>query len=228
MATLLPHAGTSESALLRDVPAGTYAIESADEVPARVSVTLDRDFPPEWSWTIDATGHRWRREIHLSVNTRTMGVSVDELAAAAGEGGFVLRPVSLDGSGQPTRASALQIARCGSAIVYLVDGRGYMESGGLWIAGGSSAEFVLEPDERVEIRLFIRNTPKPNLVTLEGQGWREYVSLRPSEERLVELPAEFGSRTVSVRVSSANGARPIDFEPGSMDTRTLGVWIEPR
>jgi hypothetical protein len=103
-----------------------------------------------------------------------------------------------------------------------------MEPSGTWVAGGASADFVIEPDRPQQIRLFVRNPPVDNLVTLEGADWREYLVLRPGEERLVDLPVPPDSREVFLRITSARGARPTQFERGSADARFLGCWIETR
>ena len=69
-----------------------------------------------------------------------------------------------------------------------------------------------------------------NLVTLEGDGWRQSLALAPGEERFVPLPFPVSSSSgaMRLRVTAAHGARPTAFEPGSTDTRFLGCWIETR
>ena len=108
-------------------------------------------------------------------------------------------------------------------------GPAFMEPGGTWIEGGRSADFVISPDAGAVVRLLVRNPPVANLITLEGNGWREFLVLAPGEERLVTLPFAGGpSGAIRLRVTAAHGARPTEFEPGSTDTRFLGCWIETR
>jgi hypothetical protein len=117
------------------------------------------------------------------------------------------------------------VRRYGHALVVLLDGDAYMESSGAWVAGGSSARFLVADEDRTP-RLFVRNVPAANPVTLSSGAWREVMVLAPREERAIDLPAG-GARTL-LEVTSAAGARPSDVEPGNGDRRLLGVWIETR
>jgi hypothetical protein len=118
------------------------------------------------------------------------------------------------------------VKRYGPALVVLLDGDAYMEPQGAWIPGNSSARFLLDHAAGQAVRLFVRNAPVANRVTLSSEGWREALTLAPREERLIEVPAS-GARTL-LEVASATGARPSDVEPGNDDRRLLGVWIEIR
>jgi hypothetical protein len=125
-------------------------------------------------------------------------------------------------------AEPLHVVRYGPALVFLMGGRAYVERQGTWVAGGSSADFVISPDDGAQVRAFVRNPPVENQVTLEGHGWRQELVLKPGEERLVTLPISVGTGAVWLRVTAAHGARPTQFEPGSTDARYLGCWIETR
>ncbi len=103
-----------------------------------------------------------------------------------------------------------------------------MEPGGVWVAGSADAQFVVSPDRGAPIRLFIRNIPIDNKVTLESGPWQETLMLRSREERLVEVPSDTSRLGTFLRITASSGARPVDFDPNSDDDRLLGCWIETR
>ena len=119
------------------------------------------------------------------------------------------------------------VKRYGPASVFLIDGAAYMEPSGAWVPGRDDAMFVLEPNGASPVRLFVRNVPVEDHVTLVSGAWRQEMSLSPREERIIDVPAAAQSRVV-LHVASAAGARPVDVEPGSIDRRLLGCWIELR
>lgn len=211
-------------------PAGTYVIEA--RIPhggaGRIDVTLDRQSSPAWSWDLSGARGVWRVEFRLPVSVAAVAIDVDRANGPAIER-MTLRPVELLGSrhrlfdGIPDR-----VTRYGPALVFLMSGHAYMEPAGTWIAGGKSGDFVVEPDAGQPIRLFVRNPPIENQVTLEGDGWRQELALKPGEERFIDVPLASGRAAAWVRVTTARGARPVDFEKGSTDTRLLGCWIETR
>jgi hypothetical protein len=125
-------------------------------------------------------------------------------------------------------AAPLHIARYGRHVVYLMSGDAFIEREGAWVAGGRLAEFLIAPDPGVPIRLFVRNAPVENRVTLESGTWRQELALGPGEERLLDVPVPAGRNGVLLRVTSAAGFRPSDIEEGSRDQRLLGSWIETR
>ncbi len=213
------------------LPAGVYSIEgtgAAATGPTPLTVTVDGEFGPQWTFPIgplaplDTSPAAWRREFSLPVPVRALAIK-----AAAGR--LLVRPVSIAGSNQQLAANFPEhVARYGPAVVFLVKGQGFMEPGGTWIEGGRSADFVISADGAAPVRLLVRNPPVPNVVTLEGDGWRQYFVLAPGEERMTTLPFLPGSRALKVRVTAAHGATPAEFERGSTDTRFLGCWIETR
>src|SRR5436190_7768493 len=215
-------------------PTATYAVEVALSHPGagRVSVTADHTFGPAWTW--DLTGARgfWRREFRLPIATPAMLVDGDAAARPTIER-LTLR--ALDVTPPRDRVSNLDawhVARYGPAVVFLIAGDAYMEQSGAWVAGERSGEFVIAPDVHDgvagSIHLFVRNRPIDNRVTLGAGPWREELTMRPGEERMVDIPIPRGRSAVPLRVTSARGARPTTFEPGSTDTRFLGCWIETR
>jgi hypothetical protein len=135
--------------------------------------------------------------------------------------------VRVDGSRERlTAAQPTHVARYGSALVFLMAGSAEMESGGTWITG--SADFVIARDDRQPLRLDVRNVPVDNHVTIEADGWRQDLAMRPGEARTLDAPFASDRSAIRLRVSAERGARPIDFDKGSADTRLLGVWVEIR
>jgi hypothetical protein len=209
------------------LPAGVYGVEGegGPPGPGPVTVTVDGELGQQWTWSVgplDASPAAWRREFSLPVPVRS-------LAVKAATGRLLVRPVSIAGSNQQLAASFPEhVARYGPAVVFLVGGEGFMEPAGTWVEGGRSADFVISADAATPVRLLVRNPPVSNVVTLEGDGWRQHFVLAPGEERTTTLPFHPGSRALKVRVTAARGARPVEFERGSTDTRFLGCWLETR
>jgi hypothetical protein len=209
------------------VPAGLYAIEGEGRGSDPLTVTVDSEFGPQWKWNLDessgTSSSKWRREFRLPVQAR--GVAV----MAPGASRVTLRPISIAGSrGRIARTEPEHVARYGPAVVFLMGGHAFMERGGTWVEGGRSAEFAISADDGAPVHLLVRNPPVANTVLLEATGWREQLVLAPGEERLIALPRTASSGAVVLRVSAAQGARPTEFERGSVDSRYLGCWIETR
>jgi len=96
------------------------------------------------------------------------------------------------------------------------------------VAGRDEAAFVIVPDAGSMVRLLLRNFAADNVVTIDSAGSQQEYSMKPREERTVEVPVDGGTAAAIVRVKSAAGARPSDLEPGNLDLRRLGVWIQAR
>ena len=219
-----PESRAEPAVALFGLPAGTYAIEGAGgNGSGLVTATIDGEFGPQWSWHVGGSPDAWRREIRLPVPLRALAVS------ARGARHLAVRPVRITGSNhQLAKTEATHIARYGPALVFLMGGHAFMEPGGTWIEGGRSADFVISPDEGAAVKVFVRNPPVANQVTLEGDGWREVLALSPGEERIVTRPVPAESGGLRLRITAAHGARPTEFERGSTDARFLGCWIETR
>jgi hypothetical protein len=213
------------AAALFHLPAGAYTIETTtgSSRSGALMATVDGEFGPQWKWIASGSTETWRQELRLPVPTRALAIE------AAGSRHLVVRPVSIAGSNHRLAdTEPVHVARYGAAVVFLMGGHAFMEPAGTWVEGGRSADFVISPDDGAVVRVFVRSPPVANQVTLEGDGWREYLSLAPGEERSVTLPVSPGSGATRLRVTAAHGARPTEFERGSTDARFLGCWIETR
>jgi hypothetical protein len=211
------------------LPAGSYEIQArfVRSTGGRVTVTMGRDHGPVWAWTLDGVGGWWRQAFSMPAAAGQLAIDADALARTALRD-VTLRATSIPGSRHRLAADeSWHVVRYGPAVMFLISGDAYVEAGGTWIAGGKAAEFVIAPDPGTDIKLFLRNAPVKNRVTLESGSWRQVLALEPREERLLEVPVGPDRTGARLRVACASGARPSDVEH-SDDTRLLGCWIETR
>ena len=211
-------------------PAATYEIEAAvsGSQAMRITATTDREFGPQWSWDLKGVAGVWRQTLTLPLAVGGLAVdasadtnrALDSIAIHAVR---VARGRDLLASDEPVHAT-----RYGPAVVFLLDGHAYTEAGGTWVVGGGFGTFVLSPDPGTPIRLFVRNAPVRNQVTLESAAWRQDLTLEPREERMFDVPFSPGTHAALLRVTTSAGARPSDLDPKSEDRRLLGCWIETR
>lgn len=232
LADLRPPAARADDPLVvvPSAPAATYEIGAtvAHAGAGRLSVALDRTFGPIWSWNLDGANGEWRRQFHLPVPVPAIVLDADGGGRQAIDR-LSVRAVDVVGSlHRIANTEADHVVRYGRIIVFLTGGHAYAERAGTWVAGGASANFVVTTDDREPIHLFVRNPPIENHVTIVADDRRQELTMAPGEERLVEMPMSIDRTTLHLTVSSANGVRPTEFEPGSTDARLLGCWIETR
>ena len=211
-------------------PAGDYefAASLAGAGAGRIGATVDREFGPLWSWDLAGASGVWRATIAVPIDVA--GIRVDADAAARRSiDRLSLRAARIDSAADKiVTAEPVHATRLGPAILFLVGGHAYTERAGTWVAGGDSADFVIAPDQARSLLLFVRNFAIDNRVTLVSGSWRQELTLRPREERLLDLPLDSRRRAIQLTVTSAAGARPSEVEPGNGDSRYLGCWIEVR
>jgi hypothetical protein len=213
-------------------PAATYAIEVVlrHRGAGHVTIAVDRAFDPAWRWDLTDAHTFFRREFRLPVPAAVMLVDADSTARSAIER-VAIRPVMpFSPQQRVTNAEPWHTSRYGTAVVFLMDGgRAYMEPGGIWVGGENFADVVVAPDQpKASVHLLVRNPPVDNEITLDAGVWHQSISFKPGEERTFEIPLPRERAALLVRVTSARGARPAEFEQGSTDTRLLGCWIETR
>jgi hypothetical protein len=151
-----------------------------------------------------------------------------DAAARSALRGIWLQPVLVDES--PAAGAGLRAAsarRYGRMTVYAIAGA-YLEPGGLWTAGGRTAELVVQVDPGQEFGAFsMRAGPATTPVRVRAGAFSLDADLAPGEERLLAIPVSpDGSAFVSIRTS--RGFRPSEADSSSADTRLLGVRLEPR
>ena len=220
----------ADSASMEHLPAGVYEVAGSTIGPSRghLQVKAGRLSAPLADWEAASLGSSWTRQVTIPVAVAELEIEAD---AAAGR---TIRNVSVRALSvsEPQEGlndgEARRGGRYGPAMLFLMGGDAWVEPGGTWIAGRSNAEFVIVPDPQSTARLFVRNGPVDNEVTLQSAAWRENLKLRPGEERLVSLPVERRRPATPLNVTAANGFRPADVDSRSDDQRFLGAWIETR
>jgi hypothetical protein len=209
--------------------AATYRIDAVINSDAgSITAGVDRA-TPLWSWTVPA-GFRgpWRQSITLPVPAWTLRIDGDAATRRAVEALDIHAERVPDPAARTTNDEAGHAARYGSTMLFLLNGSAFVESGGTWVAGRQSAEFAVVPESGPTVHLLLRNFAVDNTVTIDAGGSRQELSMKPREERTLDLPVDRGRQGIVVRVISAAGAKPSDLEPGNLDQRMLGCWIEGR
>ena len=208
-------------------PAGTYIVEATvDGSPGRLIAGLDRVPGPLWSWDLTGTRGPWRQSIVLSVPSLALQIDADAAGRRAISALSIRAERVASGPARFDGLEARRAGRYGPAFVFLVDGSAYMEKAGAWVAGRDEAGFVIVPDAGSMVRLLLRNFAVDNVVTIDGAGSQQEYPMKPREERTVEVPVDGRTGAAIVRVKSAAGARSSDLEPGNLDLRLLGCWIQ--
>jgi hypothetical protein len=219
-------ADRADAIALSDVPAGAYEIESTGGFAARVRIGHDRYMPPIDEW--DAAGTRKVRRLVLPVEIAALRIHVDGPPGGAAATVSLRARQVFGGREAWPDLMAWQAARYGPAVLFQIDGRVDFEPGGVWIRGVQHADFIVAPDPESPIRLFVRSAPIQNHVILESGSWREELTLGPSEERIVSVPADATRIGTAVRVTSLRSVRPSAVDPQSDDRRELGCFIATR
>jgi hypothetical protein len=210
-------------------PAGTYVIEAVVNGDAgRLTAGVDREPGPLWSWDLTGVRGPWRQSVVLPVPALALQIDGDAASRRALSSLSVHAERLAAGPARFSGVEARRAAHYGSATVFLVGGFGFMERAGAWVAGQRDAEFMLFPDSGTTVHLLLRNFAAENAVTLDGSAGRQELLLKPREERTIELAVDRATGAAVVRIKSQGGARPSDVEPGSLDPRMLGCWIEAR
>jgi hypothetical protein len=208
-------------------PAGSYALDlqPAGPGPAPFEIRPLRLEPPVHQGDAAIAAPR---TLSLPVDVPAIIVRGANLAPGT------LRPLHVaDPRERFGRARVRTVRRHHSTVVwFLEDGHAFNEPEGFWVRGGSTAEVVLQPDDvqAAVCRIQVRNGAAGNEVVLEAAGgdWREPMTLAPGEVRNLEVPMDPRRGAALLRITTSTGFRPSEVEPGSTDTRVLGVWVEVR
>lgn len=220
----------SEWSKMVHLPPGIYEITGSvrGSPTGRIRVMTDPDSPAIADWDVASLSTTWKKTVSLPVSVAALQLGVDE-AAKSSLRNVELRAVSV----LPPRdrlasgGEAGHGARYGSAVMFHLSGPVWVEPNGTWIGRGANAKFVIAVDGSERLRLFVRNSPVQNQVTLESGSWYRNLNLAPSEECVIEIPVHEGPGT-PLTVTSLSGFRPSDIDATSQDDRFLGVWIATR
>jgi len=97
------------------------------------------------------------------------------------------------------------------------------------VRGGRGAQVAVAPaDTGRPLQMFLRNAAVANQVRVEIDGIEQVLDLQPREERLWPLPIADHRPGALIRIHAQTGFNPSEVDPGSKDTRFLGVWVEFR
>jgi hypothetical protein len=216
------------------VPAGTYALvlgKPANTAGAAGTATLviGRNAKPVASWNLATDARDEAVRFHLPVDVGSIVIKGDEEAIRSA-GSMSLRAIELvPGPQRLTGDYARRVEPYGPALAYFFGDDAYVEQPGFWVRGGAEARFAamaLQPG--AGLQLFVRNAPVNNRVYLSIDGQTQVLDLKPRQERFVAIPPVSDRRASLIKVHSEAGFRPSQVDPGSTDTRYLGVWIELR
>jgi len=223
----IPRAASASTVHL---PAGIYDVtgSTAGASTGRLRLRTDRVSPPIADWDVASFGTHWKRQVALPVAVAALEIDADAAARRTVRDGSIRAASLVELPRSLEDREAKSGARYGPVVVFLLRGDVWMEPAGIWIAGGSNAEFAIAPDRQSPIHLFLRNGSADNTVTLESAAWRDSFKLGPDEVRMVQLPTDGRSQATPLSVAATNGFRPVDVDPKSADERFLGVWIETR
>ena len=211
------------------VPGGEYELRlaaSSTSASGHARLVIGRVARPNLEWDLATDLPDGRVTFSLPVTVGSLVVVGDMRGAEA----LTLHPMRIwEGSSRLTHDIARRVERYGRTRVFFLDGNSFPETSGFWVKGGRRAQVAAAPDDRiVPLQLFVRNAAAVNQVRVEFDGQAQTLDLRPSEERLLEIPIAAERPGALIDIRSSSGFHPSDVEPDSTDTRYLGVWIEFR
>jgi hypothetical protein len=231
LASALSAGGGQAAATAVHLPAGIYELTGTAAAAASGGLRLKVDHlssTPIASWDVATLRSNWTQQVMLPVAVASLEIDADADARRA------LRDVSLRAVSRSDPQDALagreakDGARYGSLVVFLMRGDAWVEPAGIWVAGGSHADFALAPDRQAPVHLAVRNGPVDNQVTLESGSWRQEMALKPGEERIVLIAPYGRTDGTPLSVAATNGFHPSDGDPKNADERFLGVRLEVR
>ena len=214
-----------------EIPAGRYRLSVAGGVAASGNVTLSigRISLPLRTWNLAGGLPYGAGDFDLPVDAGPMLIYGDAQARRTVDA-IELQPLQvLPERDRAASGSARRAARYRGTFAYFLDDRSFMEPTGFWIAGGAGSRVVVEPETRRDVlRLFVRNAPIENRLTIETEGRSEVIELKPREERMVDVLRTGDRQATAIAFRVDHGFTPALAEPGSADYRLLGCWIEIR
>ena len=213
------------------LPAGRYRLwvdRASGAGPVDVGLVAGRADGPFDSWQIDgAAPGASSREFVLPVGLASIALK-GSMAAHASVREAWLQPLPpAGGAAFFPGVRAASAGRLGAATVFAVRNV-YLEPGGLWTSGGTTAELVVSANpDAGRIDFTMRGGPVPTAVDIEGASAPLQVTLAPGETRTLTIPVR-RDKAALVRIRTDRGFRPASTDPVSRDTRLLGVRLEPK
>jgi hypothetical protein len=210
---------------LNGLPAGRYRV-SLDDPPgsSRLRIRVGTSRRPLLERPIEEAG---ASELRLAVDVAHLAIVVEDPQGRA-VGRPRLEPAEIvPGEARPTRRAAIGAAGYPAAAVFALDRGVDLERNGFWVAGGRTADVVIQPsDPAGSVALRVRNVPVANEISLELGPWRWARAVSPGEEAFVSLPRATGV----LRIGTSSGFRPqtpgdAARPRGRRGGRFLGAWV---
>lgn len=220
--------GLGEDVLLAipRLPAGEYALVLAGdgELAGMLTAEVGREGGAIERWPLDGRrGPDPAYALSLPVRVHSLVIRADERARETAREAMLRPRAVMPDSG--AAGYAARAARHGSVRAFFLDGNAFPEPGGFWTRGDTATAVVLAADGPVRAVLRLRAGGVPVGVRLTVRGWTWDAPLEAGETREVALPSPAPGQPVAVTIATTGGFRPAEHEPGSRDTRLLGVWI---
>jgi hypothetical protein len=212
--------------IVPNVPAGRYRLTLQGQGGGWVMIGIGRDQFSLRTEQVPASPAPF--EVDFPVNVRALIVRGDE-TIRRNIRGLLVEPLELvRPADRLTPETSRRAVRYEGMAVFFLDDQSYAEPEGFWVAGRTESSMVVQPRGPTgHARLMLRNAPVPNRVVVGSGRWEEALDLAAGQEREVRVPVAPGRGAALVRISSAAGFRPSEVEPGSRDSRLLGVWVRP-
>jgi hypothetical protein len=213
------------------IPGGEYEVRLPHGSPGhgRARLVMGRLARPLKTWDLGA-------DLHSPVTIR-VPVTVGSLAVLADDPAsremLTLIPRRIwQGSSYLTSEIARRAEPYGPAQVYFFAGHDssvFFEDSGFWVRGGRTVQVAVTQDEiEAPLEMFVRNAAVSNVVQVEVNGEARTLQLQSRQELTMPVPMGPNRPGALIRIESPSGFRPSEVEPGSTDTRFLGVWVEFR
>jgi hypothetical protein len=165
-------------------------------------------------------------DLRFPIAIRNIVVRGDEDARQTVKG-LTVQPIDVPPQGRWGDLIALTAVKYARAVVFFLDERSFPEPEAFWVGGARSSSLVIGPDVvRSTVELLMRNGPVANHVSVDAAGQRTDYDLEPEAEQRLTVPIEQSRGAALLTVSVVGGFRPSEHEPGSRDTRFLGVWMK--
>jgi hypothetical protein len=209
------------------VPAGVYRLQPVSESPrGRLMIGIGRDQFALFTLTIASPPQPI--DLRFPIPVRGIVVRGDEEARQSVRG-VVVEPVAVVANDEWRSQTSRRAVKYQGAAVFFLDDRSFPEPEGFWVRGSRSSSFVVQPESpRPVARLLLRNGPVANNATMTVARSATEIAFAPGEERYVNVPIDVSRGASIVTLAVAGSFRPSDHDPGSRDTRYLGIWVAVR
>jgi hypothetical protein len=211
--------------LLNEVPAGDYQLQ-VTHGPAshgELDLAIGRASLPIERWPVSDEWNDYT--FHLGASASSLIVTGNEAALRSVQRVALVPVAPRDEPSAPARAR--DAARYGPVVVYALDDRVSLDTGGFWVLGERRPDVIVSANHPVSfVDLFVRNMPIANTIRVRSGRWYVERALAAEEEWRVRVPLPEPVQDVTIGFDVASGVRPADLNAASRDRRSLGCWVE--